>query len=904
MSRAQYTEILFVLVSLAVLPAVASAQSDSESDAAPADQAPITKLPAVASAVEAVYPEKALAERVEASVILEIDIDVHGEVESANVVDVEMRREDGAPAPATDIYGFETAATVAVTQTEFEPAESNGTPIPVRIRYTYHFRLPAVAPAPTAADTSAGTAEAPLQQPARKPVVNFRGTLRERGTRAKLAGITVTVHRGVGDAAHGFEAESDANGSFDFYDLEPGEWGVSIDAEGYYHYETKETIAAGERVEATYYVEKKSYNPYDVVVEADRPRKEVNRRTLTSAEIVKVPGTLGDPVLVVENLPGVARPTPGTGFVVVRGSGPEDTGIFIEGMKVPLIYHFGGLRSVVPANIVESVDFYPGNYSVAYGRAMGGVFDLHLKRLQPDAFHGSLDVSVLDTSLYLEMPIGDRAAIAVAGRRSYIDAVLEAVIPKDSGFALTSAPRYYDYQVLGNWRPTDAHELRGLFLGSDDRFEILFDNVADYSANLESNDISTGASFQRLILEDRWAPSTRFRNFATATVGRENVMLDFFDVFRFDVEVQTAQLRDTATWTLDDDLSLSAGIDAAIYTLDGEVKATRPQDEGQPPEEGFDPDDLLYSSFDHRFYGLAAPFVEATWKLGDLELVPGLRADYFSRTNSFSVDPRIVARYKIDDWTIKAGAAVVHQEPTPQETDDVFGNPDLGLQVARQYSIGAEWRPRDYLGFDATFFYKDLDNLTSRTGATAERDGQVVPLVYDNGGTGRVYGAELFLEHKFAHNFHGWLSYTLSRAERTDSGASDSRLFDFDQTHILSLVASYRLPRNWELGVRWRLVSGNPDTPVVGATFVDELDKYMPIYGEPNSDRLPTFQQLDLRVDKTWVFDTWKFSTYLSVINATNHANVEAPSYNYDYTEKGSVNGLPILPIIGVKGEW
>jgi hypothetical protein len=133
---------------------------------------------------------------------------------------------------------------------------------------------------------------------------------------------------------------------------------------------------------------------------------------------------------------------------------------------------------------------------------------------------------------------------------------------------------------------------------------------------------------------------------------------------------------------------------------------------------------------------------------------------------------------------------------------------------------------------------------------------------------------------------------------------SEYRRFDFDQTHILAVVASYLLPRNWELGARWRLVTGSPETPVIGGIYQNDLDRYIPSYGPTNSGRLPRFQQLDLRVDKTFILDTWRISGYLSLINATNHTNVEGRTYNFDYTEKGSVNGLPVLPVLGIKGEW
>ncbi|MBL4635357.1 MAG: hypothetical protein JKY56_15960, partial [Kofleriaceae bacterium] len=57
-------------------------------------------------------------------------------------------------------------------------------------------------------------------------------------------------------------------------------------------------------------------------------------------------------------------------------------------------------------------------------------------------------------------------------------------------------------------------------------------------------------------------------------------------------------------------------------------------------------------------------------------------------------------------------------------------------------------------------------------------------------------------------------------------------------------------------------------------------------------------------IDKSWIFDVWKLSAYLSLINATNKKNVEGIEYNFDYSEKSTTSGLPILPILGLKADW
>jgi hypothetical protein len=167
-----------------------------------------------------------------------------------------------------------------------------------------------------------------------------------------------------------------------------------------------------------------------------------------------------------------------------------------------------------------------------------------------------------------------------------------------------------------------------------------------------------------------------------------------------------------------------------------------------------------------------------------------------------------------------------------------------------------------------------------------------------------VYGLELLLRHNDNGRFFGWISYTLMHSSRVDHPGERERLFDYDQTHILTVVASLVLGRGWEAGVRFRLVSGNPSTPVIGSTYDADSDIYWPIYGRTNSERLPLFHQLDVRIDKNWQFKYLAFAVYVDVQNVYNHDNVEGFMYSYDYSEKRYFNGLPILPSLGMKLEY
>ncbi|MCG8423617.1 MAG: hypothetical protein MJE77_37440, partial [Proteobacteria bacterium] len=126
----------------------------------------------------------------------------------------------------------------------------------------------------------------------------------------------------------------------------------------------------------------------------------------------------------------------------------------------------------------------------------------------------------------------------------------------------------------------------------------------------------------------------------------------------------------------------------------------------------------------------------------------------------------------------------------------------------------------------------------------------------------------------------------------------------FDQRHVLSAVASYTFDSGWEIGARFRLTSGSPETPVIDATFDIDGNQYTPLEGAERSVRNPTFHQLDLRIEKTWVFNYYSLGLYLDVQNVYNAENVEAIQYDYRFRESSPVTSVPLLPTLGIRGQW
>jgi outer membrane receptor protein involved in Fe transport len=263
-----------------------------------------------------------------------------------------------------------------------------------------------------------------------------------------------------------------------------------------------------------------------------------------------------------------------------------------------------------------------------------------------------------------------------------------------------------------------------------------------------------------------------------------------------------------------------------------------------------------------------------------------------------SPEPRLALRYQLTPHVALKGAVGLYaQPPDPTAFSQDFGNPNILPEHGTQYVVGAETELRPGLTAEIDLFWKSLRDLV----VPGEHPGD--PRL-DNDGIGRAYGGEILIRQEIGKRLFGWVAYTLSRSERKDHPDQSWYLFAFDQTNILTLVLSYFLPRGFEVGGRYRYVTGDPYTPVIGSFFDSVSNSYMPLAGPTNSARLGPFNQLDLRVDKIFTFDRWRLWLYLDVQNVLRADNPEAVGYNYNYTIPHNITGLPLLPILGIRGDF
>ncbi len=870
--------LVFVLCVLLATGAVAQASDAGTPPPADAGAAPtgvLTKAPVLKRQVEAQYPADALAQQLEGTVELFIDIS-----ETGTVTDVQLHQSAG--------HGFDEAAIAAVRQFEFEPAEVDGVPAPVRIHYAYQFvwRAPPE-PEPTA------------DGPVKEGPVNFSGRALERGTRRPLVGAEVAL------PALERTATTDEEGRFSFRGVPPGTHEVLVVLTNYDRFRTRETIAEGQQTQATYYVQRRVFSQYETVVRSERERKEVTRTTLQLAEIQKVPGTQGDTLKVVQNLPGVARPAFNGGQLIIRGSSPQDSGVFLDGQRIPLLYHFGGLTSVYNSELLDSLDYLPGNFSAYFGNITGGVINVKSRAPRMDRIHGTVGVSLVESNAVVEGPISDTLGFFVAGRRSYVDLVLGLVPQNEDAPSFNVAPKYYDAQLKLHWTPLPRHTFTLQGLVSNDKLGLLFERPADNDPSVSGEfELTTG--FQQLRLAHAYQ-SGDFRLDTQGLVGGTlidiNIGIRNLRIASFDTS-----LRSTAEYRFSDAVTLAGGLDIARSGAEVTARIQQPPREGEPPPSSVTQDLLEVD-------GKYSQYFPALWTelrlrpLPGLLVVPGLRSESYVYTDQAearrTLNPRLAVRYALSEQvTLKGGAGLYHRPPIQDEPSQSFGNPDLRPQRSIQYGLGAEWQPIPEWFVSVEGFYNRLSDMFVRSDAVVERNGEQVPERLKNGGRGRVYGAELLVRRAVTERLFGWLAYTLSHSERRDRPDAAWRLFDNDQTHVLTAIASYKLGGGWEVGARFRFSSGNPNTPIVGSRRDDLTDVFVPIYGAVNSRRLPNFHQLDVRVDKTWVFDTWSLNAYLDLTNAYNNPAIEGVQYSYNYSESAYLEGLPILPVLGAKGSF
>ena len=271
----------------------------------------------------------------------------------------------------------------------------------------------------------------------------------------------------------------------------------------------------------------------------------------------------------------------------------------------------------------------------------------------------------------------------------------------------------------------------------------------------------------------------------------------------------------------------------------------------------------------------------------------------FSRLET-GFEPRLSARWQVvPRLAFSAAYGAYHQAPEPEDLSPVFGTPDLALARATHVTVGESLRLTDSLTAEVVGFQKTLKDLVVRSRLT----NPLLARALTQNGEGRSYGVQLLLRQELWRGFFGWVSYAITKSERRYDGDESWRAFDFDQPHVLSVVASQEIGP-WSFGARFRYASGNPRTPVIGSTFDAKSDRYDPVFGAQSSIRIPAFWQIDMRVERAFAIgERVRLLLFADVQNVTNRENPEEIVYSASFRERSTINGLPTIAVIGARLE-
>ncbi|MEZ4324410.1 MAG: TonB-dependent receptor [Polyangiales bacterium] len=753
---------------------------------------------------------------------------------------------EGAVADARVLEGsgvaeVDASVLAAAARLRFEPATQDGVPIPAVIAFRFSL-LPALPPSPEAGE------------PARSP-----------GESASTGPSTTTD-----------PASTTAPGA-------------------------PQTSATASAARATSVPDDLEVADIEVEVRGEAPPREATRHAIEGVEVRRIPGTNGDALRAIETMPGVARPPGFEGLLVVRGSAPQDTQVFVDGALIPLAYHFGGISSVVPSELLERLEFRPGNFGSEYGRGMGGVVSLDLRSPRREGFAGIVQVDALDARFVVEGALGERTRFMLAGRRSWVDAWLGRVF-EGSGTRVRTAPVYWDWQAILEHDVNARTTVRLMFIGADDRIALIVD-APDAQDPEFGGALSGRTAFTRLQLrvDSRLREGLRWTQ--AITFGTEALSLRVGDNYAL-ADTYTLQGRSEVRASLGRAATVVGGLDVLWASYDVSLRLAPYPTANETPGPNFGRPARVVEAQPRTFRPGAYAQLELTPTPG-LRLMPGVRVDYAQDNGRVTVDPRFALRWDVVSTprrtTLKAAAGLYHQPPQPVESllDRAF---TVRSSASTHLSLGVEQQLTSHFDVSLEGFWKRFDDLPVARGADTD---SVIGVRFDNAGEGRAYGGELMLRYRPGGGpFFGWLAYTLSRSERRDGSHGPYETMEWDQTHIVSAVGSVDLGRGWSLGGRFRFVTGAPHTPYVGGVVDLDAGAYEPVTDQGAfSGRLASFHQLDLRVDKTWTFEAMRLTAYLDIRNVYNRSNPEGIHYNFDYTQSAPMAGLPFLPVIGLRGE-
>ena len=753
---------------------------------------------------------------------------------------------------------------------------------------------------------------------------------------------SATVHLKRNQRVQG-TVEADASGAFSFDQVPEGVYSVEVEEPGFVRAVQVDVRVVLRRVAAVEFALVRGSDEVlsEVVVSARAPagdpRATPNTVLLEREEIRRSPGSAGDVFRALDVLPGVVSTGEFSSFTV-RGNGPRDNLILIDGIPFDKVAHFdesfgeqeavdgGGRYSIFAPNLIGSARFSPGGWRAAEGGKNGSLLELAIADGNFASSTAGLRLDIIGVEADYDGPsyVADNTSLLLSARHFDFSNLFEAIDEKD----------------IGKQRLTDFIAKSVTDLNDDHRLELLAIYASEDSRRTVENALES-ENFEDVGLEDskqdstllgvtwRWSPGdvAQLRNTiyyrksdTTAMEGEAYpdlagpdptpattpVREDILSIKESETEIGW---RGDFSTLLGADGIFSAGAQVARVDLDSDRRLSGDWIRFVFDQSDFRPDptqqyivltpegyDSTLSAAETRI----AAYADYAWTLGNFTLTPGVRYERDGFSGKSNVAPRLLFTWQPDAVTrVWTGGGVYHQAPRYLDIAADPSNLDLKSERSTQWVLGYSRHLREDLFFSAEGYYQKLDDLIvfdDRTTNTAT-----------NMGKGSAKGVDLMLARRMSRGWSASATYSYSRARRDDRLGEGEYASDWDRPHAFGIVGVWQPSDRWTFSAKWKYASGRPTdafivhSDVLGAAgplrFSKELTR-------TNAERLPAYHALNLRADYQRRFGPVSLVAYLDILNVYGRENANG----YEWDERRGVNiieGLDeAIPTIGLRFEY
>lgn len=637
---------------------------------------------------------------------------------------------------------------------------------------------------------------------------------------------------------------------------------------------------------------------------------------LTSEEIKVNPGGNFDVSKVIQVLPGVAGgTTPNRNDIIVRGGGPSENVYYLDGIEIPVLNHFqtqgasGGATGILNVSFIQDVQLTSSAFDSRYGNALASTIVIQQRNGNPDKLSGNLRLSGTEFAAMLEGPLGEKTTFMASARRSYLRYLFQLL-------DLPIRPDYYDFQYKINHKIDNKTELNFIGIGAIDNFTLAVPKESDANTEyinranplIKQWNYTIGASLKRLIDDGFYTVALSRNMFFNGADRYENNALKsgekLFSLSSHEIEnkLRFDMNKYKNGW------KYSYGADVQYVKYDAEIY-NRDLTENDTDVST----DTALDFFKIGAYGHASKY----FFQDKLLISGGVRTDINTFTengkNPFeTLSPRLSFSYAINyDWNVSASVGSYYKLPVYtmlgyQNREEMFANQSLDYTNSIHYTIGTQYVATNDWRFTFEAFYKDYNNypVSLTSGISYANIGTDYSAVggddYASIGKGRVYGVEAYVQQKLVENLFYVASATLYKSEFSGiDGKYNPSTWDYG--FIVSATMGYKLGKNWDIGLKYRIAGGQPYTPF---DWVASTENYLTTgtgtydYSRLNGERLAFFQQLDLRVDKKFNFRKTSLGLFVDFQNVLLYKTPSLPKFTFERNADNSgfqtTDGQPI----------